>query len=48
MYGDAMEQFKEALKVDPKFDSRAGKTSGICSRRTGLEDSDVRRLARKR
>ena len=42
MYGDAMEQFKEALKVDPKFDL-ARENIRYLFAETGLEDSDVRR-----
>ena len=42
MYEEAMEQFKEALKVDPKFDL-ARENLRYLFAETGLEDSDVRR-----
>jgi tetratricopeptide (TPR) repeat protein len=42
MYEEAMEQFKEALKVDPKFDL-AGENLQYLFSETGLEDPDVRR-----
>ncbi|MGD1049280.1 MAG: tetratricopeptide repeat protein, partial [Candidatus Krumholzibacteriaceae bacterium] len=41
MYAEAMEQFKEALKVDPKFDL-ARENLRYLFAETGLEDSDVR------
>ncbi|HEY5133354.1 MAG TPA: tetratricopeptide repeat protein [Candidatus Krumholzibacteriaceae bacterium] len=42
MYEEAMEQFKEALKVDPKFDLARENLTYLFAE-TGLEDSDVRR-----
>jgi len=42
MHAEAMEQFKEALKVDPKFDL-ARENLRYLFAETGLEDSDVRR-----
>jgi tetratricopeptide (TPR) repeat protein len=42
MYAEAMEQFKEALKVDPKFDL-ARENLRYLFAETGLEDSEVRR-----
>ncbi len=42
MYEEAMEQFKEALKVDPKFDL-ARENLRYLFAETGLEDPDVRR-----
>jgi tetratricopeptide (TPR) repeat protein len=42
MYGEAMEQFKEALKVDPKFDLARENLQYVFAE-TGLEDADVRR-----
>lgn len=42
MYEEAMEQFKEALKVDPKFDL-ARENLRYMFAETGLEDPDVRR-----
>jgi cellulose synthase operon protein C len=42
MYEEAMEQFKEALKVDPKFDLARENLQYVFAE-TGLEDGDVRR-----
>ena len=42
MYEEAMEQFKEALKVDPKFDLARENLQYVFAE-TGLEDADVRR-----
>ena len=42
MYEEAMEQFKEALKVDPKFDLARENLQYLFAE-TGLEDADVRR-----
>jgi tetratricopeptide (TPR) repeat protein len=42
MYAEAMEQFKEALKVDPKFDLARENLQYVFAE-TGLEDADVRR-----
>jgi tetratricopeptide (TPR) repeat protein len=42
MYEEAMEQFKEALKVDPKFDLARENLRYLFSE-TRLEDTDVRR-----
>jgi len=42
MYSEAMEQFKEALKVDPKFDL-ARENLRYLFAETGVEDADVRR-----
>jgi tetratricopeptide (TPR) repeat protein len=42
MYEEAMEQFKEALKVDPKFDL-ARENLRYLFAETGLDDSEVRR-----
>ena len=41
MYQEAMEQFKEALKVDPKFDLARENLRYVFAE-TGLEDADVR------
>ena len=41
MYAEAMEQFKEALKVDPKFDL-ARENLRYLFAETGVEDADVR------
>ncbi|MCX5753346.1 MAG: tetratricopeptide repeat protein [Candidatus Krumholzibacteria bacterium] len=42
MYEEAMEQFKEALKVDPKFDLARENLQYVFAE-TGIEDADVRR-----